>query len=182
MVDGAFANAANTNARFVIDFDPGTVTKASIGRSGAVGAFQLMATTVVGDRRKRGSATVARATLTDMRNFLVGLFTFAGVMHFIRPEGFDALVPPALPLNQRFYTLASGAAEVGTAALLVHPSTRRVGGWATLALMAGVWPGNIYMAYDWRDHPLWQRAIAYGRIPLQLPLLRAGWNIAHQQD
>ena len=36
----------------------------------------------------------------------------AGVLHFVRPEFFDAIVPPWLPPSQRFWTLISGVAEL----------------------------------------------------------------------
>ena len=57
--------------------------------------------------------------------------------------------------------------------LLARPATRRAGGWATAALMAAVFPGNIEMARQWRHRDWPQRAIAYGRLPLQ-GLLVAG--------
>lgn len=105
------------------------------------------------------------------------LFAGAGLLHFIRPAPFDSLVPPQLPGTRRFYTYASGAAELATAGLLAVPRTRRWGGLATSALMLAVWPGNLYMAWQWRRKPWYLQAVSLGRVPLQVPLIRGGWTI-----
>lgn len=108
---------------------------------------------------------------------LAGLFGSAGLLHFLRPEPFDSLVPGELPGSRRFYTYASGVAELATAALLSRTSTRRMGGLATVALSLGVWPGNFYMAWLWRKKPwIWQ-LVSLGRLPLQIPLISSGWEI-----
>ncbi|MBI8988627.1 MauE/DoxX family redox-associated membrane protein [Corynebacterium meridianum] len=112
-----------------------------------------------------------------MRRFLIALFSFAGIMHFLRPEGFDRLVPEQLPGDRRAWTYGSGYLELGTALLLAIPKTRRLGGLATAVLMTGVWPGNMKMAWDFRNKAPWLQAIAYLRIPLQIPLIRAGLRI-----
>ncbi|WP_279745194.1 hypothetical protein [Rothia aeria] len=100
-----------------------------------------------------------------------------GVLHFIKPEHFDRIVPRALPGSARFYTYASGVAELGVAGLLALPKTRRAGALAAIALYTAVFPANVQMALDWRHRPLPERAIAYGRLPLQLPMIRRAWRI-----
>ena len=40
-----------------------------------------------------------------------GFLGTTGVLHFAKPEHYDAIVPRALPGSARFYTYASGAAE-----------------------------------------------------------------------
>ncbi len=102
---------------------------------------------------------------------LAALCTGMGVLHFVKPEPFDDLIPPKLPGSARFWTYASGVAEFGTAALLINPSTRRLGGRAASALFVGVFPGNLQMAWDWRHKPWSKRAIAFGRLPLQALLV-----------
>ncbi|GAB3945421.1 DoxX family protein [Corynebacterium tapiri] len=111
------------------------------------------------------------------RRQLTGLFAGMGALHFIKPEPFDGIIPPQLPGSPRTYTYASGVAELATAGLLALPRTRRLGGLATSLLSLAVWPGNIYMAYQYRDKTPLKKAIAYGRLPLQLPLIRSGWDI-----
>ena len=49
-----------------------------------------------------------------------GFLGTTGVLHFAKPEHYDAIVPRALPGSARFYTYASGAAELGIAGLLTH--------------------------------------------------------------
>ena len=44
-------------------------------------------------------------------------------------------------------------------------------GWAAAGLFIGVFPANVKMAYDWRQRPLPARAAAFGRLPLQAPLV-----------
>ena len=55
-----------------------------------------------------------------------------GVLHFVKPEHFDRIVPRALPGSARFYTYASGVAELGVAGLLALPKTRRAGALAAI--------------------------------------------------
>lgn len=99
---------------------------------------------------------------------LAGLLAGAGVMHFVSPGFFDAIVPKPLP-NPRFWTYASGVAEVAVAASLAVPRTRRMGATAAAVLFASVFPANIQAALD--AQPGVQRAITYVRLPLQVPLV-----------
>ncbi|MGW6968155.1 DoxX family protein [Streptomyces zaomyceticus] len=102
---------------------------------------------------------------------LAGLLASAGVAHFVSPKQFDATVPTSLPGSPRAWTKASGVAELALAAGLALPATRRASARATALFFAGVFPANVKMAYDWRGRPPQQRAIAYGRLPLQIPLI-----------
>jgi uncharacterized membrane protein len=102
-----------------------------------------------------------------MGTWLIGM----GVLHFAAPQPFDTVVPAELPGSQRFYTYASGVAEVGTGALLVAPRTRRLGALAAIALFIGVFPANVNMVRLWKNKPLPMQAIAVARLPLQLPMI-----------
>ena len=113
-----------------------------------------------------------------VKKSLVPLLAGAGALHFLKPASFDGIVPPQLPGSQRAYTYTSGAAELATAALLGNPATRQAGGFAAATLFTLVWPGNFYMAYLWRDKPWHRQIISLGRLPLQIPLIRAGIDIA----
>ncbi|MEL4505247.1 hypothetical protein AAEX63_11660 [Luteococcus sp. H138] len=109
---------------------------------------------------------------------LAALCSTMGVLHFIRPEPFDQLIPEPLPGTPRAWTLGSGVAELAVAGLLAVPATRRLGGGAAAALFVGVFPGNLKMAMDWRDRPAWQQAIALARLPLQADLVRRARIVA----
>ena len=102
---------------------------------------------------------------------MAGFLTFIGTLHFAAPQFFDEIVPESLPGEQRTWTYVSGIAELGTAAAVASPRTRRFGGLLAAGLFVGVFPANVKMALDWSDRPLWQRALAYGRLPLQLPMI-----------
>ena len=109
---------------------------------------------------------------------LAAVLATSGTLHFARPRPFDGIVPRSLPGRPRTWTYLSGAAELGVAAALAHPRTRRLGGLAAAGLFAAVFPANIKMAIDWRDAPPAHRAVAYARLPLQIPLILWGLRIA----
>src|SRR5436305_6843714 len=102
---------------------------------------------------------------------LAGLLATAGVTHFATPRQYDAIVPRSLPGSPRVWTYVSGVAELATAAAIAYPQTRRLGGAAAAALFAAVFPANVKMARDWRARPAPARVAAYGRLPLQAPLI-----------
>ncbi|MDI5967137.1 hypothetical protein POF50_019025 [Streptomyces sp. SL13] len=106
---------------------------------------------------------------------LAGLLVTSGVAHFAVPRGFDSIVPRSLPGSARAWTYASGAVELAVAAAVASPRTRRVGGLMAAGLFAAVFPANVKMAYDWRHRPQPFKGVAYGRLPLQLPLV--GWAL-----
>ncbi|MET8120627.1 hypothetical protein [Micromonospora sp. NPDC005189] len=102
---------------------------------------------------------------------LAGLLATAGVTHLLRPGLYDPIVPRALPGPARFWTYASGVAELAVAAAVANPATRQAGGRAAAALFVAVLPANVKMAVDWRHRRPAKRAIAYGRVPMQVPLI-----------
>ncbi|MFE2751342.1 hypothetical protein ACFXGA_05005 [Actinosynnema sp. NPDC059335] len=102
---------------------------------------------------------------------LAGLLGAAGVTHFAKPKPYDAIVPRALPGKPRTWTYLSGAAEVALAAAVATPRTRGLGGKLAAAFFAAVFPANVKMAYDLRGKSPRVRAVAYGRLPLQVPLI-----------
>ncbi|WP_329139644.1 hypothetical protein OG552_33990 [Streptomyces sp. NBC_01476] len=102
---------------------------------------------------------------------LAGLLATAGVTHFARPEPYDAIVPGALPGSARAWTRGSGVVELALAAVVAVPATRRSGALLTAGFFTAVFPANVKMAYDWRHRPTPYRAAAYGRLPVQVPLV-----------
>ena len=109
---------------------------------------------------------------------ILGTFiTIAGVMHFVNPQFFDDIVPPWLPPSERFWTYASGVAELIVGPMLLVARTRRLGALAAIALFVAVYPANIYMTWDWRDRPLSEQIVSYGRLPLQFVLIWLAWRV-----
>jgi uncharacterized membrane protein len=100
-----------------------------------------------------------------------------GTLHFAAPKPFDTIVPAELPGSPRFYTYASGVAELATGALLVSARTRKLGALSAVALFLAVFPANINMVRLWKDKPLIMRLGAIARLPLQIPMITAALNI-----
>ena len=101
-----------------------------------------------------------------------------GVLHFVAPKPFDGLIPPELPGRRRAWTYGSGVVELAVAGLLANRVTRALGGAAATALFVGVFPGNLQMARAWRGKPVWPyQVIAWGRLPLQIPMIMAADKI-----
>src|SRR5262245_54316077 len=88
---------------------------------------------------------------------LAALLGTAGVMHFVRPQFFDEIVPHRLPFPPRVWTYVSGVAELACAAAVARPTTRKVGALASAAVFVAVFPANIQMAVDWRSRPARER-------------------------
>ncbi|QCR44089.1 hypothetical protein C1N91_11720 [Curtobacterium sp. SGAir0471] len=118
--------------------------------------------------RRRERSRRATRTATVLAVLLGG----AGVTHFLRPRGYDRIVPEGLP--PRLTTVVSGVAELGIAAGLAVPATRRASGWAAAALFLAVFPANVKMAADLLDSPRAGRVarlVGVVRLPLQAPLV-----------
>ena len=101
-----------------------------------------------------------------------------GNLHFVAPKPFDGIIPVELPGSPRFYTYASGVAELVIGALLLPLQTRRLAALAAAALFLAVLPGNINMVRLWWDKPWLMRILALARLPLQIPMITTALKIA----
>jgi uncharacterized membrane protein len=112
---------------------------------------------------------------------LATLFTVSGILHFAMPKPFEKIIPTPLKPYKRELVQVSGVAELGCAALMAAPKTRRLGGLLSFGVLAGVFPANIQMtvaAFEKEDAPAWYRLVTLARLPLQLPMLmwaRKAW-------
>jgi len=116
------------------------------------------------------------APLSRNAKVVVGAFLASGTVHLVRPEVYEPLMPSWVPAH-REVILASGAAEIAGALGMLFPPTRRLAGLASAALLLAVYPGNLKMAVDasrTRNTPF--KVAAYGRLPLQLPMIRGAWQ------
>lgn len=103
-----------------------------------------------------------------------------GVLHFAAPKPFDSIVPPQLPGSARAYTYASGVAEIGVAAALAVPRTRRLGGSLAAMLFVAVFPANIQFTVDSLRNPKAStlvRIASVARLPLQIPMIRTALRV-----
>lgn len=111
---------------------------------------------------------------------MAAAFAGMGVLHFVRPEPFEAIVPRPLP-RKRELVHASGVAELACAGLMAWPRTRRLGGVLAVGLLAAVFPANVQMtvsAVQDPRKPWWWTLGTVLRLPLQLPMIRIALKAA----
>ena len=114
---------------------------------------------------------------------LACIFTVTGVLHFVRPAFFDPLMPRVVPdRSHRPLIYASGVAELVCAAGLVRRA--RWASAASTALLMAVWSANLQMALDAgsgrNEGAMDSPGVAWGRMPLQLPMLWAARQARHR--
>jgi len=108
--------------------------------------------------------------MTLSRRLLAAFFTLSGVLHFVIPRSYEAIVPQAIPAKEA--VAISGVAEIAGGLMVLHPATRRLGRWWLLALLLAVFPANVHMAVnpeqvhglDLNKIPRWA---LWARLPLQ---------------
>ena len=84
--------------------------------------------------------------MTGSQRTLAAFFTFAGLMHFVIPRSYEAIMPPYLP-HHREAVAVSGAAEIVGGLAVIPPSTRRpFARWWLILLLVAVFPANVHMA------------------------------------
>ncbi len=75
--------------------------------------------------------------------------------------------------------LGSGVLEIALGAMMLHPRTRRLGGRASVALLAAVFPANVQMAMDVvRD----EKAADAGSRPGHRSTAAAGSHDSHRSE
>jgi uncharacterized membrane protein len=104
------------------------------------------------------------------RRLLAGFFISGGVNHFALPGPYRQIVPPRLHGQAKRLVEVSGVAEVAGGLGVLLPATRRLSGVGLIALLAAVFPANLYMARTPEDFPKLPRWALYARLPLQ-PLM-----------
>lgn len=117
---------------------------------------------------------------------LVGAFAVSGVIHLVRPQVFEPIVPAPLRDHRRELVHASGVAELACAAGLLIPATRPAAGLVSAALLVAVFPANVQMSIDHgrraqRKQTPRARGVFVGtlaRLPLQWPLIRIALRAA----
>jgi uncharacterized membrane protein len=102
---------------------------------------------------------------------LAAAFLGSGIVHLARPQVFASIMPRAIPeAHHSDLIYVSGVAELVCAAGLLRRT--RWAAPASIAVLAAVFPANVQMALDagtGRNTGLSDsRAVAWGRLPLQL--------------
>lgn len=109
------------------------------------------------------------------QQLVAGAFLTSGIVHLVRPQVFEPLIPPMLG-PPRPWVVGSGVAELVCAGGLL--TGQRWAPAATTATLAVVLVGNVQMAVDVQRsrRPGWQKVAAWARVPLQIPMMRAVWR------
>ncbi len=110
---------------------------------------------------------------------LILMFLFyitAGIYHFINPEFYVRIVPPVLPYKFAI-VYVTGFLEIILGSLLIFQNTRYIAGWGLIIFLLLVFPSNIYVAMTNGEAMGTSPFIAWGRLPLQFPLIAiAFWH------
>lgn len=107
---------------------------------------------------------------------LAGLFAASGTLHLVRPDLYLSLMPDALPAHD-VLILASGVAELICSAGLARNA--RWAAPASVALLLAIFPANVHFALATSSDPgspAWLLAVAWLRLPLQVPLIWAAFQ------
>lgn len=107
-------------------------------------------------------------------------FVAAGVNHFVMPRAYQRIVPPSMKDRARRLVAVSGVAEVAGGLGVLLPWTRRPAGIGLIALLAAVFPANLYMARapeHFRKIPRWA---LYARLPLQPLMMWWAWTVTRK--
>ena len=110
------------------------------------------------------------------RRVLAAFFIGAGVNHFLQPRPYEKIVPPPLQREAKRVVQASGVAEIAGGVGVLLPGTRRLSGVGLIALLAAVFPSNLYMAQQperFKQIPRWA---LYARLPLQPLMMLWAWK------
>ena len=100
---------------------------------------------------------------------LIGLAAFfinVGIDHFVNPDFYLSIMPPAFPLHIEAVYI-SGVFEILGGIGVLIPKFRRFSGWSLVALLIAVYPANIYMAISPDTFPDIPVSALYFRLVLQ---------------
>ena len=104
-----------------------------------------------------------------IRELCGGAFILTGVLHFVAPRRYEAIMPPYIPAHREM-VLISGAAEVAGGVGVLTPGLEQPARWGLLALLVAVFPANVHMALNpdqINGLPPIPRWLLWARLPLQ---------------
>ena len=108
-------------------------------------------------------------------------FIFAGVMHFVIPRTYAAIVPDWVPGTREQVVYASGVAEIVGGAATMHPRTRRFGSLFSIFTLIAVFPANVGMALNANRYEVPGGTVSlWARLPFQA--LFIAWAVAAGRD
>ena len=104
-------------------------------------------------------------------------FVLAGVMHFVKTDWYEAIVPSYLPAHREL-VYASGVAEIAGGLGVMHPRTRRFASLWSIATLVAVFPANVGMALEadrFEARVPGGRAALWARLPVQGLFVAWAW-------
>ena len=110
------------------------------------------------------------------QKLLAAFFVGSGVNHFVSPRFYRAIVPPTLQHDAKRVVEVSGVAEILGGLAVLTPRTRRAAGVGLIALLAAVFPANLYMARAPERFKRVARWALYARLPLQPLMMLWAWR------
>lgn len=116
------------------------------------------------------------ASLKIALKFVFALFfVVGGLMHFVKPDFYVAMMPDYLPWHLELVYL-SGVAEILLGVLLLVPKTQRLAAWGLILLLIAVSPANVNMAVNADRFPDVPSFALLLRLPVQLFLIWWAWT------
>lgn len=113
----------------------------------------------------------------SFKNAAGPVFIGAGLLHFLKPKPYEAIVPDYLPAHRELVYLSGVAEAAGGAALLSkNPTVRKYGAYWLIATLVAVFPANLHMALNPDRYKQIPKAALWARLPLQLGFIR--WVLA----
>jgi uncharacterized membrane protein len=101
---------------------------------------------------------------------MAGIYSFAGLMHFIAPKPYLKVMPPSFPYPKMMVYI-SGLFELVFGLALLFDETRSYAAIGLILLLIAVFPANIYMAKRMLQKKSKYSWIAIVRLPMQFVLI-----------
>jgi uncharacterized membrane protein len=119
--------------------------------------------------------------VTTSQRALAAFFSFTGIMHFVIPKTYEAIVPDYVPMSPEAAVFHSGWAEVAGGIAVIAPQTRGLARWWLIGILLAVFPANVHMAMspdevrglDLKKVPRWS---LWARLPLQVAAIVWVWR------
>jgi uncharacterized membrane protein len=115
--------------------------------------------------------------MSRARQLLGVTFIATGILHFVRPRMYEAIMPRYLPAHREL-VYASGVAEIAGGAGVLHTKTRRAAGWWLIATLVAIFPANVEMAVHAERFKRFPPAALWARLPFQAVLIAWAWLTA----
>ena len=107
---------------------------------------------------------------------LAAFFINIGVDHFVNPDFYLAIMPPAFPLHAEAVYI-SGFFEVLGGVCVLIPRLRKIAGWGLVCLLVAVYPANIYMAITPEAFPDIPVSLLYVRLACQFVFFYLAYSV-----